>query len=187
MPKGNPYHNNVHVSDVAQTMHVLLTKGGLGAVLSKLQVMASLVAALAHDYEHLGLNNDFLVKTAHSRALAHNDRAPNENHHVAATFALLQRDACNFCGALTPAQLGALRAIIIDTVLATDMAEHQRVVDLLQHNLPQMLLAHKPKMKSASPKAAAAGRRTAGGGGGGGGGGGRRGLQRVVASWMIKR
>ena len=36
------------------------------------------------------------------------------------------------------------------------MAEHQRVVDLLQHNLPQMLLAHKPKMKSASPKAGGA-------------------------------
>ena len=29
---------------------------------------------------------DYLVKICHERALAHNDRTPNENHHVMAAF-----------------------------------------------------------------------------------------------------
>jgi hypothetical protein len=50
------------------------------------KVLACIIAALVHDFEHLGVNNDYLVKICHERAFAHNDRAPNENHHVMAAF-----------------------------------------------------------------------------------------------------
>ena len=60
-------------------------------------MFSCLLAALVHDFEHLGFNNDLLVRIGHQRALVHNDRAPNENHHVAATFRVMQRPECNFC------------------------------------------------------------------------------------------
>ncbi len=41
-------------------------------------------AALVHDYEHGGLNNDFLIKTAHPLAITYSDQSPLEHHHVAA-------------------------------------------------------------------------------------------------------
>lgn len=35
-----------------------------------------------HDYEHVGLTNDFLVATSSPLAMRYNDRTPLENHHV---------------------------------------------------------------------------------------------------------
>ena len=50
------------------------------------ETLACLLAAAVHDFEHLGISNDFLVKTDDERAIKYNDRSVNENHHVAAAF-----------------------------------------------------------------------------------------------------
>lgn len=42
-----------------------------------------------HDYEHRGVTNDFLVRIGDALALLYNDRSPHENHHLAASWALL--------------------------------------------------------------------------------------------------
>ena len=127
-------------------MHVLLTKGGIGQHLDKLEVLACIIAALVHDFEHLGLNNDYLVKICHERALAHNDRAPNENHHVMAAFKVMRRPECNFCQSLSMHQMSRMRKVMIDMVLATDMAEHQRIVSLLKQEMPSRLEAAHTKV-----------------------------------------
>ena len=44
---------------------------------------------LVHDYEHMGLNNAYLSKMQHERALRYNDNHVNEHHHVAAAFTVL--------------------------------------------------------------------------------------------------
>ncbi len=49
-----------------------------------------------HDFEHRGVNNDFLVRTADPLAILYNDRSPMENHHLAAAFQLLSCDEFNF-------------------------------------------------------------------------------------------
>ena len=58
--------------------------------------MACYLAAIVHDYEHVGLTNDFLVASGAPLAVLYNDRAPLENHYCAAAFALLHRPDCNF-------------------------------------------------------------------------------------------
>ena len=55
------------------------------------KLLACYLAAIIHDYEHRGVNNDFLIKTSDPLALLYNDSSPMENHHVAAAF-LLMRD-----------------------------------------------------------------------------------------------
>jgi len=86
--------------------------------------MACLLAAAVHDYEHLGLNNDFLVKTGHKRAICFNDQNVNENHHAAAAFALLEKPEFNFLKVLPRKAFVRLRKLVIDLVLGTDLKYH---------------------------------------------------------------
>ena len=68
------YHSRTHAADVLQSMHVLLTQGGLGELIAststgqrdintQLALLAGYLAAAIHDVNHMGLTNDFLVRT----------------------------------------------------------------------------------------------------------------------------
>lgn len=78
----NPYHNNLHAADVAQTVHHVLCQTGLMHWLTDLEIFATLVAALIHDYEHTGTTNNFHVMSGSDTAMLYNDRAVLENHHI---------------------------------------------------------------------------------------------------------
>lgn len=60
------------------------------------RLLACLQAAITHDYEHKGLNNDFLVRVGDDLALTYNDNSPMENHHIASSFKLLRHKDYNF-------------------------------------------------------------------------------------------
>ena len=81
----NPYHNRTHAADVLQTMHVILHRGGLvPGYADPITLLACYLAAIIHDFEHLGYNNDFLINSSDALAVRYNDKAPMENHHLAA-------------------------------------------------------------------------------------------------------
>ena len=82
---------SVHATSVLQMTHMLLCHGGVlkSSAMSKAQYMSSYWSAITHDYEHGGLNNDFLIKTASPWAILYNDQSPLENHHCAAAAQLL--------------------------------------------------------------------------------------------------
>lgn len=131
------YHNRSHAASVLHFMHSILTHAGLAvsAIVAagdvedctrqqKFIMLAGLLAAIVHDYEHEGVNNDFLVKTSNNRAVLYNDKSPNENHHVAAAWKVLQQPECSFLDCLTVKEYRQLRRLVVDLVLATDMSEH---------------------------------------------------------------
>uniref|UniRef100_A0A1B0DP25 Phosphodiesterase n=1 Tax=Phlebotomus papatasi TaxID=29031 RepID=A0A1B0DP25_PHLPP len=120
----NPYHNNLHAADVAQTVHHVLCQTGLMHWLTDLEIFATLLAALIHDYEHTGTTNNFHVKSGSDTAMLYNDRAVLENHHLSAAFRVLKEDECNVLQNLTRDEFRELRSLIIDMVLATDMSFH---------------------------------------------------------------
>jgi hypothetical protein len=49
-------------------------------------MFAAMVAAVSHDVEHVGRNNNFMIETSHKLALRYNDTAVMENHHAAFVF-----------------------------------------------------------------------------------------------------
>ena len=90
-------------------------------------------AAILHDYEHQGLNNDFLIKTRHELAIIYNDASPNENHHVAGAYRILSSDRkSQFAAHMTTEDRNIFRASVIELVLATDMKKHFGYVSRLQ-------------------------------------------------------
>ncbi len=54
------------------------------------------VTQIIHDYEHRGVNNDYLIRMSDSLAVLYNDRSPMENHHLAAAFQLINTPEYNF-------------------------------------------------------------------------------------------
>lgn len=120
----NPYHNNLHAADVAQTVHHMLCQTGLMHWCTDLEIFATLLAALIHDYEHTGTTNNFHVMSGSETALLYNDRAVLENHHISAAFRVLKEDDCNILQNLSREEYREMRTLIIDMVLATDMSFH---------------------------------------------------------------
>jgi len=145
--EATPYHNRAHAASVMHAMYALVERGGLAKLAAAafsssdgaseecaaedghLEKMACLLAAAVHDYDHLGVSNDFLVRTHHVRAVRYNDRHVNEHHHVASAFALLRRPEFNFLEHIPSAQFRRLRSLVIDLVLGTDMADNSNILE----------------------------------------------------------
>ena len=83
---GNPYHNNLHATDVLQTTHWLISQTGVKDRLSDLEIFALLFSAIIHDYQHTGTTNNFHVQSSSNLAIMYNDKAVLENHHVSSFF-----------------------------------------------------------------------------------------------------
>ncbi|XP_078398482.1 3',5'-cyclic-AMP phosphodiesterase 7B-like isoform X1 [Cetorhinus maximus] len=86
----NPYHNAVHAADVTQAMHCYLKEPKLSRFLSPLDIMLGLMAAAAHDVDHPGVNQPFLIKTKHHLASLYQNISVLENHHWRSTVGMLR-------------------------------------------------------------------------------------------------
>eukprot|EP00928_Gymnodinium_smaydae_P091286 TRINITY_DN74994_c1_g1_i1.p1 TRINITY_DN74994_c1_g1~~TRINITY_DN74994_c1_g1_i1.p1 ORF type:complete len:323 (-),score=51.52 TRINITY_DN74994_c1_g1_i1:136-1104(-) len=93
--------------------------------------MAFLFSAAVHDYEHRGLSNEFLVKTADERAIRYADQNVNESHHVAAAFSLLCREDCNFLADFPCLTYARFRTLVTEMVMGTDMARSGDIMKTL--------------------------------------------------------
>ena len=142
----NPYHNNLHAADVTQTMHHMLCQTGLMNWLTDLEIFATLLAALIHDYEHTGTTNNFHVMSGSETALIYNDRAVLENHHISAAFRLLKDDDCNILSNMSREEYRELRSLIIDMVLSTDMSFHFQQIKNMKNLLTLPDAIDKPKV-----------------------------------------
>lgn len=131
----NPYHNNVHAADVTQTTHSILCQTGLMHWLTDLEIFATLLAAIIHDYEHTGTTNNFHVMSGSDTALLYNDRAVLENHHISAGFRVMKEDECNILQHLSREEYRELRTLIIEMVLATDMSFHFHQLKTMRNQL----------------------------------------------------
>ncbi|KAK9817088.1 hypothetical protein WJX72_009400 [[Myrmecia] bisecta] len=117
-------------------MFKIATSGGLyPGVLDRTGLLCCLLAAIVHDFEHTGLTNDYLISSEHPIAVMYNNKAPQENHHVAAAFALLASPEFNFLEGFSRAERAAIRRRVIDMVLATDMKAHMDITAAFQEKL----------------------------------------------------
>ena len=124
------YHNDLHAGDVMQTSYTIFNQGNLRnkMKLKELDLFAMLVGALCHDYKHPGTNNIFQINTHSKYALRYNDTSVLEMYHLAQTFKELKHDEYNIFKNFSPEEYRICRRRMIDGILATDMANHQKVL-----------------------------------------------------------
>lgn len=119
-----PYHNSTHAADVLHALHFFLRSSDMSRHMTSLELLAALVAAAAHDFKHPGVNNAFLINSGHELAVRYNDRSPLENFHAAEMFGLLSKASADILIGLSSQERHTFRHIVIEMILATDMAQH---------------------------------------------------------------
>jgi len=132
----NPYHNDIHATDVLQMCHYLINQCKVKEIakLTDLDVAALYLAAIVHDYRHPGVTNGFLINTDNELAIAYNDKSVLENFHVSEAYKLIiKNDTYNLFKDLTSNERIVMRKRIISCVLATDMAIHGAMVQRLKN------------------------------------------------------
>jgi len=118
----NPYHNPWHGADVCFTTWRYIRESDSTDWMTRIEVLAALLAAYGHDVGHPGVNNPFLVQTSSDLALLHNDHSPLENMHSAILAGLLRDTRC--IESLSGGDQRSARAIMISSILGTDMIHH---------------------------------------------------------------
>eukprot|EP01094_Clydonella_sp_ATCC50884_P017567 TRINITY_DN3080_c0_g1_i4.p1 TRINITY_DN3080_c0_g1~~TRINITY_DN3080_c0_g1_i4.p1 ORF type:complete len:321 (-),score=98.99 TRINITY_DN3080_c0_g1_i4:408-1370(-) len=122
--KHNPYHNNTHAADVAQTSVFFLTRGGIERFTNMEDRLAYVIAAIVHDFDHPGYNNAFMVHTGNPIAITHNDSSVLERHHCSEAFKVMMQEQNNIFASLSEEQRLYVRKAIINLVIATDFGDH---------------------------------------------------------------
>lgn len=128
------YHNDLHAGDVMQTVFTIITKGDVErkGKLGQLDTFVILIAALCHDYKHPGVNNTYLINTKSKIATRYNDVSVLENYHIAQTFKVISKSSTNIFATFTPEEFRICRRRMVESILATDMANHQSVVSAVK-------------------------------------------------------
>jgi hypothetical protein len=129
----NPYHNSTHAADVLQTLCYFLRKGELVTHLTPIETLGVMIAAIAHDLEHDGVNNNFQIEITSEAALNHNNKSVLENQSSVVCFKLMRDDpSTDILSGLEPDARKEIRGVIIDAILATDMSAHFHLVGQLK-------------------------------------------------------
>ncbi|XXQ35418.1 Phosphodiesterase [Plasmodiophora brassicae] len=123
-----PYHNSAHGADVCHSFYNILIKSNQLPVLQPIELMAALIACFGHDVAHPGFNNSYLINTGAPEAILYNDKAVLENMHVAEIFKLASAPEMNIFHSLSRSQYKAVRSIMIDMILSTDLAKHFEIM-----------------------------------------------------------
>lgn len=126
--RDNPYHNQIHAADVAQSMNVLISSPALKGVFTDMEILAAIFASAIHDVDHPGFTNQYLINSNSELAIMYNDESVLEQHHLAVAFKLLQDNTCDFLANFSKKQRQLLRKMTIDMVLATDMSKHMSLL-----------------------------------------------------------
>jgi hypothetical protein len=139
-PSNVPYHSQLHGVDVAQLAHLHLNslyKNGSkeGSPLDAVHRFSLIFGALVHDLGHPGVNNSFLTETSSPMALRFNDISVLEMFHVSSTFQVLAKPECDIFEQLDHDERSKIRSVMIDLILATDLADHFKSLKTIQTTL----------------------------------------------------
>mmetsp|Transcript_17174 Transcript_17174/g.56226 ORF Transcript_17174/g.56226 Transcript_17174/m.56226 type:complete len:887 (+) Transcript_17174:482-3142(+) len=130
----NAYHNFEHCIDVTHAVYRFITLTEHRTLLTSTEKFALMVAATAHDMDHPGVNNMYLVNTRDLLARTYNDSSVLENRHVSCLYQLIQEkpEADIFSNVPDEKTWREIRKIIIYCILHTDMVHHFKMVSQLE-------------------------------------------------------
>ena len=128
------YHNALHGSDVTQTICIFFLYSNIEKKINTniLDILSIVISALGHDLGHPGYNNLYLINSKNELAIRYNDISVLENFHSSFLWSILNNNETNIFDHLEKGDYSNLRKRMISLILATDMANHGKVVSKLK-------------------------------------------------------
>ncbi|GLE05230.1 hypothetical protein PINS_up014230 [Pythium insidiosum] len=125
----NPFHNACHGADVMHTLFVLLWTTGLGQRISLTNQVAALLAAVMHDIGHVGLTNEFLLRTQHAIAVQYEAPAPMEEMHIDVATRVLQDESVHALQRLPTEGQQDILEMVRDTIRSTALCYQKELLN----------------------------------------------------------
>ena len=131
------YHNSIHGTDVTQTLSTYFLDSNIEEICQTkvLDLLGVFISALGHDVGHPGLTNNYHINACTELALNYNDISCLENFHASLLFRILREDKNNIFEKIDTQNYKPLRKRIISQILATDMANHGKVMSLIKSKI----------------------------------------------------
>lgn len=133
--RDTPYHNWWHAFSVAQFAYALIYNLRLmeRKILTPLQSLSFLIAALCHDLDHRGMSNSYQAHTSSPLArLYSSEGSLNERHHLSQAICILNDENSKILDSLTTEQFKECIDHLRELILDTDLANHFRKFKSLQ-------------------------------------------------------
>lgn len=130
----NYFHNLYHAFSVFHAAWLMAGTPTAMALITPLDRLALLLAALGHDLDHPGHNNGFEKAMSTELSLIHNDSSILERHHASVLAALLLDS--QLLAPLKHPQVAHLRRVVFSSLLCTDMMAHMDLVKELEAWVP---------------------------------------------------
>ena len=119
-----PYHNWRHAVDVTQFVSYQLRLSGVDKILTKLELLSLIIAAICHDANHDGFTNVFNEKAETPLGILFKNQSVMETHHCQVAIQITSKEECNIFQNLSNEEYTQVWTTIISLILATDMARH---------------------------------------------------------------
>lgn len=119
-----PYHNWRHAVDVTQFVTYELITSQYDQVLTKFELFGLMVSAICHDANHDGFTNVYNVKAETPLGILFKNQSVMETHHCTISIEIISKEECNLFETLNAEDYKKMWNLIIQLILATDMARH---------------------------------------------------------------
>ena len=131
------YHNSMHGADVTQSAYIYITHSNAEKIAKTnvIDILSLIIAALGHDLGHPGLTNMFHMNDSTEIAITYNDISILENFHASLLFRTLRKSENNIFEKLSNIDYKIIRKRMISEILATDMANHGKVVSVIKSRI----------------------------------------------------
>ena len=131
------YHNSMHGADVTQSSYLFFARSNAEKIAKTnvIDILSVIIAALGHDIGHPGLTNMFHMNDSTDIAITYNDISILENFHASLLFRTLRKSENNIFEKLSNIDYKIIRKRMISEILATDMANHGKVVSVIKSRI----------------------------------------------------
>mmetsp|Transcript_43318 Transcript_43318/g.101152 ORF Transcript_43318/g.101152 Transcript_43318/m.101152 type:complete len:1175 (+) Transcript_43318:52-3576(+) len=129
-----PFHNWVHAVDVGFSLHVVFNVMSATNFFGLHERHALMLAALAHDLGHFGVNNSFIRSSSHELAMLYNDKSCLQNMSCARLFRLAAEPETSIFTNFDSPTRRDVRQVIVSAILHTDPACHPSLLAQMWHH-----------------------------------------------------